>query len=94
MLLMRLAMQAQTMAPSLAWLVVELLDTLLGKAVWADKNLWRGWLLAAQRNTPAAFPLFLQARHAAPDVRGSVFGACDSKPPAAVPCTLASACML
>ena len=69
MLLMRLAMQAQTIAPSLAWLVVELLDTLLGKAVWADKNLWRGWLLAAQRNTPASFHLFLQARRAAPNAQ-------------------------
>ncbi|KAK9793182.1 hypothetical protein WJX73_008046 [Symbiochloris irregularis] len=59
-LFMRFAMQAQAAAPSLGWLLLDILEALISRSVWADQQQWRGWLLAAAKHAPASFPAFLQ----------------------------------
>lgn len=59
-LFMRFAMQAHAAAPSLGWLLLDILEALISRSVWADPQQWRGWLLAAAKHAPASFPAFLQ----------------------------------
>jgi len=59
-LFMRTVLQALVNFPSLVNFVVDILASLVSKAIWEDKGMWRGFVKTAENAGAAALPVMLQ----------------------------------
>jgi hypothetical protein len=57
---MRFVLQTLAAAPRLRAFVLDILSTLVNKAVWADPSQWKGWVMCVQQLVPDCFPILLQ----------------------------------
>ena len=61
-LFMRFVIQAVTHAPQLRGFVCDTLAALVNKAVWANPQQWKGWLVCVSNLVPDSLPVLLQVR--------------------------------
>ena len=60
-LFMRFVLQTLAAAPRLRPFVLDVLSTLVTRAVWADSaNQWKGWVMCVQQLVPDSLPVLLQ----------------------------------
>ena len=57
---MRFVIQAVTNAPQLRGFVCSILATLVDKAVWANQQQWKGWIVCVANLVPDSLPVLLQ----------------------------------
>lgn len=59
-LFMRFVIQAVTHAPQLRGFVCDTLAALVNKAVWANLQQWKGWIVCVSNLVPDSLPVLLQ----------------------------------
>ena len=59
-LFMRFVIQAVTHAPQLRGFVCDTLAALVNKAVWANPQQWKGWIVCVTNLVPDSLPVLLQ----------------------------------
>ena len=59
-LFMRFVIQAVTHAPQLRGFVCDTLAALVNKAVWANPQQWKGWIVCVANLVPDSLPVLLQ----------------------------------
>ncbi|XP_075976917.1 symplekin scaffold protein [Anticarsia gemmatalis] len=72
-LMMRTVLQALTLYPNLAPLVLNILTLLIKREVWNNKVAWEGWVKCCERLVPRSTPLLLQ-------LPARALAACSSAP--------------
>ena len=71
-LFMRFVIQSFTNAPQLRGFVCDILATLVNKAVWANPQQWKGWVVCVSNLVPDSLPVLLQVK-APPQLVSALF---------------------
>jgi len=59
-LFMRTVLQSLSMYPSMIQIVINILSKLIGKQVWKQKDIWKGFIMSCEKTMPQSYAIMLQ----------------------------------